>query len=832
MGDIAQPSGTVTLVFTDIEGSTRLLSELGEERYAEALRHHRRVVREVFARFDGYEVDSEGDAFFYAFASAPAAVEAVDEAMRKLVDGPIRVRVGIHTGTPSLDPPKYVGLDVHRAARVMAAGHGGQVLVSHSTCALLNGRFDLRDLGDHRLKDFDAPERLYQLDVEGLRVQFPPLKTISNTNLPRPVSAFVGRSREQAEIAALIRSGERLVTLTGPGGSGKTRLAVEAAAELTPDFRAGVFWVPLATLQDPAFLLETIAQPLGASHGLATHIADRDILLLLDNFEQLVDAATQLGDLLRRCPHLRLIVTSRERLRIDGEREYPLLPLRDADAAELFSARASMPETNAVRELCRRLDNMPLAIELAAARARALTPEQLLERLSRRLDLLKGGRDVDPRQQTLRAAVAWSHDLLSAGEQDLFARLGMFAGGCTLEAAEDIVDADSTTFTSLVDKSLVNASGGRYWMYETIREFAIERFLEVPDADDLHDRHARWYSRLAREGKEGIRRDEPGWLERLAQEQPNLRAALEWSSDHDRVTFLTLASSLGEFWFLRAELEEAERWVTAALELSDLAAPMVGALAPTLVMAHITRGRDGHAQRLLERLLALGKELPVRAQADALHISGVRAAVEGRPREALAFYERSLEVSRRLEEPWLLMQTLASLADVSLVLGQPDAAEKWLQEALELLGKEAPGGVAVLSMLGHAALAQGRVDPAGECFRDALRLMSASAFRDGYVVASIVVGAAAVLATAADVEAACVLVSASRELVSDAETQAGWTEVESAAYDATVAQLEGALEPPKRDALAARGRTLALDEAVSFALEHLDAVVTRCSVDR
>jgi class 3 adenylate cyclase len=282
MGRVSQPAGTVTLVFTDIEGSTRLLGELGPDGYRAALGEHRRAVREALGSFEGYEVDTTGDAFFYAFASAPDAVAAVDRAMQALEHGPIRIRVGLHTGSPDLDGRRYIGLDVHKAARIMAAGHGGQVLLSRSTRELLDKPAPLRDLGDHRLKDFDQSERLFQLG----EAVFPPLRTISNTNLPRPASAFVGRESELAELTALFETRARLVTLTGPGGTGKTRLAIEVASGLLDVFRGGLFWVELAALRDPSHVLPEVSRVLGARDDLAEHIGERELLLVIDNLEQ------------------------------------------------------------------------------------------------------------------------------------------------------------------------------------------------------------------------------------------------------------------------------------------------------------------------------------------------------------------------------------------------------------------------------------------------------------------------------------------------------------------------------------------------------------------
>ena len=568
---VAQPTGIITLVFTDIEGSTRLLHELGQDSYRDALAEHRRLVRDAFAQHDGYEVDYEGDAFFYAFASAREAVRAVAEAQTALEHGPIRIRVGVHTGEPGLDPPKYVGRDVHLAARVMSAGHGGQILVSEATRALVDA--DVQDLGKHRLKDFDEAVTLFQLGQES----FPPLKTVSNTNLPRPISSFVGREREVGEVAALLRDRTRLVTLSGPGGSGKTRLAVEAAGEVVGEFTGGVFWVGLATVRDPDAVTETIAQTLGAKDDLAQHVGSRQLLLLLDNLEQVIDAAPQLGALLGACPNLQLLVTSRELLRIQGERDYPVPPLAAPEAVALFSVRAQLEADSTVTELCARLDNLPLAVELAAARTSVLAPAQILERLTQRLDLLKGGRDADPRQQTLRATIAWSHELLAADEQELFARFAAFAGGCTLDAAEQVADADLDTLQSLVDKNLVRSSNGRYWMLETIREYASEQLAGQGEAAALMRRHAEFFLALAEQIELLARTgDQSVLFEQLAADNANLRQAVEWARERgDTELELRLVSALWAYWFARGHVREGHRWLEDAVGRTDDPPPRV-----------------------------------------------------------------------------------------------------------------------------------------------------------------------------------------------------------------------------------------------------------------
>ena len=418
------PSGTVTFLFTDVEGSTKLLHELGAESYAEALAEHRRVLREAFSKHHGVEVDTQGDAFSVAFPTAPGALSAAREAQAELS---VPVRMGLHTGTPLLAEEGYVGSDVHRAARIAAAGHGRQVLVSAATAALVDD--ELRDLGEHRLKDLSAPERLWQLG-EG---EFPRLNTLQQTNLPVPATAFLGRDQELAEVRELLTAnGTRLLTLTGPGGTGKTRLALQAAAESAENFPDGIWWVPLAPLRDPELVLPTVAAALetkeeadrSVQDALRTALFGRQALLLLDNAEHLLPVFAEQLSALREIEGPSVLVTSRERLQLQGERIYAVAPLEEDDAVQLFLERSAalgvqLERSPSVVDLCHRLDELPLALELAAARTPLFSPEQLLERLGGRLDLFKGGRDADPRQQTLRATIAWSYELLDEEEQRL-----------------------------------------------------------------------------------------------------------------------------------------------------------------------------------------------------------------------------------------------------------------------------------------------------------------------------------------------------------------------------------------------------------------------------
>jgi predicted ATPase len=592
------------LVFTDIEGSTLLLEELGQAAYRDGLAERREVVRGSFARFGGYEVDTEGDSFFFAFQSATGAVRAVGEAMTGLERGPIRIRVGLHTGEPELNGRNYIGLDVHTAARIMAAGNGGQVVLSQSTRDLLDDSFVLVDLGEHRLKDLSGPRRLFQL---GAGV-FPPLRTLHRTNLPVPASSFVGRERELEELGALVRDGVRLLTLTGPGGSGKRRLALQAVAGAADSFPDGVWWVPLASVRDPGLVLSSVALALGVpqqpgrrlEETLLDVLAGGRTLLLLDNLEQLLPEAAVPVARLRDARGATVVVTSRERLRVSGERVFPVAPLAATDAVELFSARTVAlgvdgGDVGAVAELCARLDNLPLAVELAAARAGLLAPAEMLARLGGRLDHLTGDRDADARQQTLRATIAWSHDLLDQRERTLFARLAVFAGGATLDAVEAVCDADLDVLASLLDKSLLRRSGERVWMLETIREFAGEQLEADNYADELCDRHAGYFLGLAKASDRESRG--PGQaiaLAWFAAERDNLAAAFEWLLDRDPAAALELAAALWGFWYLRGHFHEGRKMLSAALERAD--AEATEARASALVGAGLLASIQGDYQ--------------------------------------------------------------------------------------------------------------------------------------------------------------------------------------------------------------------------------------------
>jgi predicted ATPase len=703
------PSGTVTFLFTDVEGSTKLLHQLGAERYGDALLEHRRVMRDAFARHGGVEVDTQGDAFFVAFPTADGAMEAAREIATELTEGPIRVRMGLHTGTPHISAEGYVGEDVHLGARMASAGHGGQVLVSARTRELVSNR-DFAELGEHRLKDFDEPISIFQLGDE----RFPPLKTISNTNLPRPASSFVGRDAEIREVVSLVENGARLVALTGPGGSGKTRLAIESAAELVPGFKAGVFWTELAPLRDPALVIDAIAQTIGAKDGVADHVGEREMLLVIDNLEQVIDAAPDLGALVERCRNLVMLVTSRELLRVRGEVEYPVLPLADPHAVELFCARARVEPNESVRQLCRALDNLPLAIELAAARTSVLTPERILERLSGRLDALKGGRDADPRQHTLRATIEWSHELLGEDERRLFARLALFAGGCTLGFAEDVMDADVDTLQSLVEKSLVRRTKDRFWMLETIREYATERLDERDEADEMGRRHAERFLALVEEAEPYLRGESLEWLDRLDVEHDNIRAAFDrFEATGEKELALRLAAATWWLWSLKGHIPEGRRRLERAL---------AGDTRPTAARAAALTGAsdlagddddDAMSRRRAEEALELHRE-----QGDdwgtayCLLLLGLSYSSGGDFTTARKLFEESVRLFDELGDEHWTLQAITRLAWSCEGIGDHEGARALHEESVRRsrASGEAFTEARSMSVLAQFALESGDVD--------------------------------------------------------------------------------------------------------------------------
>lgn len=611
----ALPSGTITFLFTDIEGSTRLLQALGD-RYPPVLRRHNEILRQAIGDHDGIVVNVEGDAFFAVFPAASAAVSATVSAQHALAAEPwperegVRVRMGLHTGEAAVQGDSYVGLDVHRAARIAGAAHGGQVLLSSSTRALVQHALpdgvEIRDLGEHRLKDLLRPEGLADLEIEGLPSHFPPpasLNTVHN-NLPTQLTSFIGREEELAAASRLLADA-RLLTLSGPGGTGKTRLALQLAADAADRFPDGVYWVPLSSVSEPALVAPAIAQAMNlpdpggrAFERIVEQLEAQRVLLVLDNFEQVVSAGRMLADLLVQAPGVTALVTSRALLKVYGEREYPVPPLQLPDGASsgqlatlsqyaavaLFIERAvavrpTFAVTNenapAVAEICIRLDGLPLAIELAAARVRLLSPQAILERLGDQLALLSGGaRDRPERQQTLRGAIKWSYDLLEPDERRLFARVSVFGGGVTPSTARELLgDGDTADgdemalldrLASLADKSLLTQGGEedaepRFGMLHAIREFAAEQLEASGDAAALRAAHARYFLALA-EGaaSEVMGQGQRTALDRMEAEHDNLRTALSWALAAGEASIaMRLFAACWRFWQMRGYLAEA-----------------------------------------------------------------------------------------------------------------------------------------------------------------------------------------------------------------------------------------------------------------------------------
>jgi predicted ATPase/class 3 adenylate cyclase len=742
------PTGTVTLLFTDIEGSTRLLQHLGE-RYSDVLAECRELMRSAFHQHHGHEVDTQGDAFFVAFARATNAVMAAVAVQRslKIHSWPegvtVRVRMGLHTGEPEHSTEGYVGLDVHRAARIMSAGHGGQVLLSQVTRDLVEHNLPadvgLRDLGEYRLKDLGYPSHLYQLVIAGLTASFPPLKTLDSYahNLPIQPTPFIGREKVVDNVQRqLLRQEVRLLTLTGPGGVGKTRLSLQVAAEASDQFPDGTWFVSLAPLSDPDLVIPTIAKTLAVREvagqsqleHLKASLRERHMLLLLDNFEHVVSAATQVAELLGACPRLTVLVTSREALHVRVEREFPvpvlalpdpqhlpdLVTLSQYEAVALFieRAQATKPDfqvTNAnapaVAEICVRLDGLPLAIELAAARIKLFPPQALLTRLTRRLHLLTSSlRDAPARQQTLRQTIQWSYDLLPVQEQRVFRHLSIFAGGCELSAVEAIYEALEVRsasalieVTSLVDKNLLRQTAQeeeepRFTMLETIREFGMEALAANLEMEATRQAHALYFFALVEEAARELNGPLTAvWLKRLEREHDNLRAALEWSLEPAQTgsnpdLSLRFGEMLREFWQVRGFYSEGRAFLEQALTQCKGASTSsrARALSTAAILAD-WQGDFHREEELLQEALVLYRELGDR-RGIALSLQGLAwiASRKGAQIPARQLLEESVALLRELGDKDALAWSLHFLADMLGVQGEYGRANALFEESLAM----------------------------------------------------------------------------------------------------------------------------------------------------
>lgn len=782
--EVEIPTGTVTFLFTDIEGSTRLLQDLGGSKFAEVVQEHHEVLRTAIRDSQGVDIGTEGDAFFAVFKTAPAAVAAAAKAQRDLAarswPSPVRVRMGIHTGQGTRGGDNYVGLDVHIAARIASAAYGGQILISDATRALVQDELPesskLVDLGEHRLKDLARPHKIFQLTIEGLPSEFPAIKSLGSrpNNLPGELTSFVGRSRELTQLTELLRAA-RCLSLTGPGGTGKTRLSLELARVAIDEFVNGIFFIQLASLTEPSMVAPTIAATLhlpetrgetrSAQERLIEHLSGREMLLVLDNFEQLVGGAPVVSELLARSDGLKVVVTTRVPLHIKGEHEYPVPPLVLPDPkvlpdAELVSQYESValfidravsvkPDfqvTNqnapAIAEICARLDGLPLAIELAAARVRVLTPEAMLARLGDRLKLLVGGAtDIPQRQQTLRGAIEWSYELLNEEEQRLFRRLSVFVDGCGLEEAELVggsADLGIEVFdgiSSLIDKSLVKTdesepSEPRFLMLETIRDYAQQKLEETDERQEIHSKHAQSYTELAEAAAPHVfgphRRS---WLDRLERDHDNLRAAHDWAvSDQDAELALRLTVALWRFWHMRGFLQEGRRRAEDSLALP-------GADRPTPLRARALQAAGGvaHWQHEVEsqaafydEAISLWRELgDQRGLVDALYDRlfadiynfGMEAGIEPT--------EKVLALAEEIGDPMAIAKAKWLLAyQIAFGIGDLPRAESLWAESMKTFRDEEDAFLQLwgYQVAGTIALAHKRVEEAEAHFRDGLQL--------------------------------------------------------------------------------------------------------------
>jgi predicted ATPase/class 3 adenylate cyclase len=773
---VVLPSGTVTLLFSDIEGSTVLLSRLGDA-YVDALSGQRRVLREAWAQHGGTELGTEGDSFFVVFSTAEGAVAAACQAQRELASYPwqggerVWVRMGIHTGTPVVHDGGYVGMDVHRAARIAGAAHGGQVVVSSATAELVGGCLPedvgLRDLGRHRLKDITRDEHLFELSIEGLASDFPPLKSLgAASSLPRPTTPLVGRDGELAELTALLSSaGWRLVTLTGPGGSGKTRLAIGLARGLVATFPDGVYFVPLAAATSAEVMWTSIAEVLDVPAegrippGFFTHVAHRSALLVLDNLEQFGDADEVVADLLREAPQVVVVATSRRPLHVEGEHQHPVPTLELPDsltdlaqasasgAVQLFVERAGMvrpgfalsPANAAdVVMLCRRLDGLPLAIELAAARSKFLSPAALVARIDQALDIASSGKQAPARQRTLRDTIGWSYDLLPAEQQMLFRRLGVFAGGADLEAiaavASDAV-GDEDMFdlvTDLVDASLITIGDDdrgepRIGMLESIRAYAQDQLRRQGELDAVRSRHAHHYMDVAGDLSPKVVGSAEEMLRtqrRFEREVDNFREALHWAltvgntagtPSLDRVLIgMRLCAGLHRCWAAGGYYGEGRHWLEAVIRLAgdDDDSEKFGAcywglaalaqlegdrqraydvmthsvarwrrlgdkreLSSDLNMLGIVTDDMQEARHVLEEAIALARDVGDKARlADALQNLAHVEQAEHDYDRALALQRSALDLYRDVGNDWMMLTVQHNVACVYRALGQPEEA--------------------------------------------------------------------------------------------------------------------------------------------------------------
>jgi predicted ATPase/class 3 adenylate cyclase/DNA-binding CsgD family transcriptional regulator len=873
------PTGTVTFLFTDIEGSTKLW-ERHPEAMQTALARHDEILRGAVEERGGYVFKTVGDAFCAAFPTAPDALEAALEIQRRLIsseweeNGPIRVRLALHTGAAEERDGDYLGPPLNRVARLLSAAHGGQVLLSLSTQELVRDQLpagtSLRDLGEHRLKDLFRPERVFQLLAAELPSEFPPLRTLDayRNNLPLQPTPLIGREKEVSEVCErLSRPEVRLLTLMGAGGTGKTRLGLQAAAELTAEFEDGVFFVSLAAIRDPELVVPATAGTLGVKEAggqpllesLEYYLDAKHILLMADNFEQVLEAAPMVSEMLSSAPNLKVLATSRIPLRLYGEHEYSVPPLALPDpeqpppverlthyeAVRLFveraqAAKADFSVTNdnapAVTEICYRLDGLPLAIELAAARIKVLSPQKMLGRLTNPLKLLTGGaRDLPERQRTLRSTIEWSYGLLEEGEKMLFARLSVFAGGCTLEAIEAICNAEGDVpmdvldaVESLVDKSLLRQEEGvgaepRFYMLETIHEYAREKLEESEEAEELRRLHAQYFLSLAEEAKPKINEAERDlWQSRLETEHGNLRAALRWAMDsEDSSTALRLADAIFWFWFHRGYWKEGRGWLEEALGLPAASRPTAEraeALTGVGILAWL-QGDHDVARSRLEESVALCRNIQYRyGLVQSLHFLSMEMLGQGDTTAARSMAEESVEIARTGDSGFDLAIVLANLGLAAHTQNDYAVARSVLRECIETCREIGDNWLLSLPYrhLGYMELRDGNYEQATALFKEGLSALGD--VKEKWFVARAVETLAISSAMQGDYVRAARLFGAGETLRE--AVGASVQEFYRPDYDRGVVAAREGIDGATWEEARAQGRAMTLEEAIEYALSR------------
>ena len=868
---IPLPTGRVTFLFTDIEGSTKLLHRLGDE-YADVLATHRRLLRAAFTRHDGCVVDTLGDGFFVAFNRAFDAIAAALDAQRALhaQDWPhgdaVLVRMGIHAGEPLVVDDNYVGIDVHRAARICGAAHGGQVILSESTYAKLSPdqkhELSVKDLGAHRLKDLEHPESILQLTPADIPTEFPPLRSLRPpTNVPRQLEPLIGRHDDlQALRNKLLDNRVRLVTVTGPGGIGKTKLCVAVALDLLDDFTSGAFFVDLTTATTADLVASRIAQDLHipvegdrqAADVLVEHLSDKHMLLVLDNFEQALTASGVVRRLLQSSPNLTVLTTSRVLLSIQGEAEYALAPLglpndgtsdevKRSDAARLFVERAAkaqpdfeVTEENAstIAAICNLLDGLPLALELAAARVKLMAPESLLGRLDNRLKLLTGGsRDAPARHRALRTTIDWSYDLLSPRERALFRDLSVFSGGATLEAAEYVVEDEANVLdglAALVDHSLVRRRDDedvRFAMLQTIRDYALELLEDHGSEAAVRDRHAHFYLELA-EAFASRESDETTAHARIDTEHDNMRTALTWWLDRadeqpepNGGLALRLSVALGRFWYRHGHAVEGSEWLerTLANPVEGLEDARANGLRLLGVLMD-QRGDLERAARLFEEALGSFRSMGDRVREGAcLNSLGVVARSSRDFARAKSLLTESVAIRRELQDSSGMSSSLSNLAILYMDLGETQRARELFEETMKLDQKRGDEwGVAVTSLnLGVAKLELQEVQPAAEMVKSSVRSFVKLGDLDG--VAEGIEGLAGIAVAQEGFVRAARLAGAADSLRSALGIPLG--EVDRVRLDRWLSEPRKRLGNEGFDAAWAEGGGMTTDQAIDYALQ-------------